>query len=265
MEMKWKLVGWIALGAVLACAIQAMAAVRQEAKQKTDAEKEREIKEKNEKAKASNKLIPLANSALLNKQWQQAEDLLKQLIELNPDTWNYRQGMGTAQLNLGQYEDALKSFDAGIQFAQRELESDPPDADAVNAKPGIAMMLTSQGNAYLKLKKNDLAIAAYAKAAAMAANPAMAYFNLCATQYNMGNMAEAEAACEKSIAADPKNADAYFIKGSALYGDGKIDAKGVYVLPTGTVEALKKYLELAPEGPHAADVKAMLDAAGIKL
>jgi len=262
--MKWKLAGWVALGALLACAACAGAQGGQENPQKSDADKERTIKEQNAKAKESNKLIPLANAALLNKQWQQAEDLLKKLIEINPDVWSYRQGMGTAQMNLGQYEDALKSFDVGISLAQKELESKPPDADAVNAKPGIAMMLTFEGNAYIKLKKNDLAIAAYTKAAAMDPNPALAYFNLCATQYNIGNMADAVAACDKAIAADPTKADAYFIKGSALYGGGKLDAKGNYILPPGTVEALKKYLELAPTGGHADDVKAMLEAAGIK-
>jgi hypothetical protein len=36
-------------------------------------------------------------------------------------------------------------------------------------------------------------------------------------------------------------------------------------LPPGTVEALKKYLELAPDGGHASDVKAMLEAAGVRI
>ena len=262
--MKWKLAGWVVVGALLACSAYAAPQGGQENSQKTDADKDRAIKENNAKARASNKLIPQANAALLNKQWQQAEDLLKQLVEINPEIWNYRQGLGTAQMNLGQYEDALKSFDVGIKLAQKELESKPPDGDAVNVKPGIAMMLTFEGNAYIKLKKNDLAIAAYTKAAAMDPNPALAYFNLCATQYNVGNVEGAEAACDKAIAADPKKADAYFVKGSALYGDGKLDAKGKYILPPGTVEALKKYLELAPEGAHASDVKAMLDGVGVK-
>jgi hypothetical protein len=30
-------------------------------------------------------------------------------------------------------------------------------------------------------------------------------------------------------------------------------------VPPGTVEALKQYLVLAPDGPHVQDVKAMLD------
>jgi len=70
--------------------------------------------------------------------------------------------------------------------------------------------------------------------------------------------------CDKAIAADPKKADAYFIKGSTLFGSGKLDAQGKYIVPPGTLETLKKYLELAPDGAHAGDVKAMLEAAGVK-
>jgi len=264
--MKWKVAGWIALAALLAWAAQAGT----QSGQASDADKAHAAKAQNEKAIASNALIPQLNSAVENKQWTQAEGLSKQLIELNPEMWPYRQAMGTAQLNLGKYDDAVKSYDAGIKLAQAEMESkalasDTANADRAKAKTGVALMLTNQGNAYLKLKKNELAVAAYTKAAELDPNPAVAYFNLCATQYNMGNMAAAETVCEKAIAADPKKADAYFIKGSALFGDGKLDAQGKYLLPPGTVEALKKYLELAPDGGHVSDVKAMLEAAGVKI
>jgi tetratricopeptide (TPR) repeat protein len=119
-------------------------------------------------------------------------------------------------------------------------------------------MLTQQGNAYLKLRKNKEAMAAYTKAAEMSPNPALAYFNLCATHYNMGNMDSAEAVCDKVIALDPTKADAYFIKGSAMFVKGKLDANNKYVVP------LKKYLELSPDGPHAGDVKAMLEMQRVK-
>ncbi|HEY5348003.1 MAG TPA: hypothetical protein VIJ72_07410 [Rhizomicrobium sp.] len=91
-------------------------------------------------------------------------------------------------------------------------------------------------------------------------SPGSAYFKLCATQYNMGKAADAIAACDRAIEADPTLADAYFVKGSALYGNGTLDRNNKYILPPGTLEALKKYLELAPDGVHAADVHAMLDA-----
>src|SRR5581483_3555773 len=108
-------------------------------------------------------------------------------------------------------------------------------------------------------------IAAYEKAAALDPNPGTAYFNICATMYNTANMEGAVVACDKAIAADPTKADAYFIKGSSLYGSGKLDKDGKYVPPPGTADALNKYLELAPNGAHAADVKAMLDALGVKI
>jgi tetratricopeptide (TPR) repeat protein len=89
---------------------------------------------------------------------------------------------------------------------------------------------------------------------------AVTYFNSCATFYNLGKMDEAIAACDKAIALDPNKADAYFIKGSALFGNGTIDGSGKYQVPPGAVEALNKYLALAPNGPHAPDVHAMLDS-----
>jgi hypothetical protein len=93
-------------------------------------------------------------------------------------------------------------------------------------------------------------------------NPATAYFNLCATQYNAGNVGGALTACDKAIAADPSKADAYFIKGSLLIGESKTDSSGKVIAPAGAAEALKRYLELAPNGPHASDVKQLLSFIG---
>jgi len=36
-------------------------------------------------------------------------------------------------------------------------------------------------------------------------------------------------------------------------------------VPPGTIEALKKYLELAPEGGYVADVKAMVETLDVKI
>lgn len=119
----------------------------------------------------------------------------------------------------------------------------------------------SAGNANLKLKKNDAAIAAYTKAAALDPNPAVACFDLCAVMFNIGQpAAKIVPFCDKAIAADPKKADAFFIKGSSLYGEGALDKSNKYVVPPGAVETLKQYLVLAPGGPHVADIKLMLDA-----
>jgi tetratricopeptide (TPR) repeat protein len=196
-----------------------------------------------------NSLVAKAQAALDAKQWPEAEAALKQLVVSEP-RWEYSEALGTAQTNQGHYADSLASYQRAIELAQN------------NASPAaMAQIYVMTGNANLKLKKNDAAIAAYNRAAELSPNPAVAYFNLCATMYNMGQpAAKTAAACDKAIAADPKKADAYFVKGSSLFGEGTVDKNKKFVVPPGTVEALKQYLALAPDGPHVQDVKAMLDS-----
>jgi tetratricopeptide (TPR) repeat protein len=195
-----------------------------------------------------NALVAKAQAALDAKQWPDAEAALKQLTSSEP-RWEYSEALGAAQMNQGHYADSLGSYQRAIDLAQKNADT-----------AAMARIYTMIGNANLKLKQNDAAIAAYNKAATLSPNPAVAYFNLCATMYNMGQpAAKTVAYCDKAIAADPKKADAYFVKGSSLYGEGAVDTSKKYVVPPGTVEALKQYLALAPDGPHVQDVKAMLD------
>jgi tetratricopeptide (TPR) repeat protein len=196
-----------------------------------------------------NALVAKAQAALDAKQWPDAEAALKQLSSSEP-RWEYFEALGAAQFNQGHFADSLVSYQHAIELAGK------------NASPAaMAQIYTTIGNANLKLKKNDAAIAAYNKAATLSPNPAVAYFNLCATMYNMGQpAAKTVPACDKAIAADPKKADAYFVKGSSLYGEGALDKSNKFVVPPGALAALKQYLVLAPDGPHAQDVKAMFDA-----
>jgi tetratricopeptide (TPR) repeat protein len=196
-----------------------------------------------------NALVAKAQAALDAKRWPDAEAALKDLLKSEP-RWEYSQALGNAQFNQGHYADALGSYQHAIDLAQN------------GATPAATTVLyTMIGNANLKLKQNDAAIAAYNKAAALGVNPAVSYFNLCAIMYNIGQpAAKTVAACDKAIAADPKKADAYFVKGSSLYGEGKLDKNNKFTPLPGAVDALKQYLVLAPDGPHAQDVKSMLDA-----
>ena len=58
-------------------------------------------------------------------------------------------------------------------------------------KVGLGQMLNSEGNLLIKLKKYDEAISVFSQAAESAAYPAMPYFNLCATYYNLKRSQEA--------------------------------------------------------------------------
>jgi tetratricopeptide (TPR) repeat protein len=222
------------------------------------------MKGERDKAINENALIAQLNPALQAKDWATAEPILTKLIALNPNRWDYQQALGNAQFSEGKFDEAVATFEKAIPIAENATKTDPK-ADPAKAKAGVAQMLTSEGNAYLKLKKNDKAIETFTKAASMDPNPGTAYFNICATQYNSGNTQGALVACDKAIAADPNRADAYFIKGSLMLADSKQDKEGKLQAPAGTSEALNKYLELAPDGPHANDVKAMLQAIGAKI
>ncbi len=222
------------------------------------------LKAEREKGLNINALISQYNAAQTAKNWQEAADILKKMIAAEPNRWEYQKALGDTQLNLGQYQEAADTYEKVIPLAENATKTDPK-ADPAKAKVAVGQMLTNEGNAYLKLKKNDKAIEAYTKAASLDPNPGTAYFNICATQYNTGNTQGALAACDKAIAADPNKADAYFIKGSLMVGDSKLDKDGKLQAPPGASEALNKYLELAPDGPHAGDVKAMLQAIGAKI
>jgi len=209
-------------------------------------------------ASAVNTRMAQALAALLDRRWPDAETLLKQLIAASPDAppWELYQALGRAQVGLRKYADAVRTYDQGIALAKQRPDS---TGEPAPVRAGLEQMLTAQGNAYLMLKQTDQAIARFNEAASISPNPGTALFNISATLYNLGDMDGAAKAADRAIAADPKKADAWFIKGSALYGSGHLEGSR-YVVPPATVAALRKYLELVPEGGHAIDVKAMLDA-----
>ncbi|HSM87706.1 MAG TPA: tetratricopeptide repeat protein, partial [Candidatus Limnocylindrales bacterium] len=159
-----------------------------------------------------------------------------------PTQWGPYQVLGGLFTSANRPKDALKTYEKGIATAQETLEERP---DAGPAKTGLGQMLNSEGNLLVQLKQYDGAIAAFTRAASLSLYPATPYFNLCATYYNLKREQEALAACEQTISSDPNMADAYYIKGSILFGKGHVE-HGKYVVPPGTIESLKKYLENAP-------------------
>lgn len=153
------------------------------------------------------------------------------------------------------YNDAVTSYKKVI------------DLNAASKKPSPEVAGTAYnqlGQAYAKMGNGKDAADDYELAAkAQPANAAQYYFNEAATLYNAGKTAEAGAAADKAIAADPKKAEAYYIKGQSLIGGATVDPKTQKITaPPGCVEAYQTYLELAPDGPHAADVKGILAGIG---
>lgn len=205
------------------------------------------------------------DQAMLAKDWPAALAAAQQLVDANATSVNLYL-LGTAQLyaTTGQADAAplelcLATYDRALAVAQQEkpAEGQPDQA----WKDGVAQIYVGRGNALLKLKRIPDAVDNYNRAAELSSNPGKAYFNICAVMYNNGDTANSAAACRKCVQADPTNANAWFVLGSDLFADAKIDSTGKVTITAETRQALQKYLELAPDGPHAADVKAMLQMA----
>jgi tetratricopeptide (TPR) repeat protein len=184
-----------------------------------------------------------------------AIEACNQAIAADPNQWEFYQLLASAQIMAGKNPEALQTYDKGIEAAHKSLEAKP---DSPRSKNGLGQMLTAKGNLFSRMEKYDEAIAAFTEAAASSVYPALPYYNLCATYYNISRMDDAVAACDKAIAGDPSMADAYYIKGATLFGKGHLES-GRYVCPPQTEDVLNKYLGLAPFGPHANAVRGMLE------
>jgi len=162
-------------------------------------------------------------------------------------------GMGDAQTG----DDKTKSYDQAIVNYNKSLA----------LKPGDAGVYNQIGNLYGKEKKIPEATDALTKAAQ--ADPSMApkaYFNMGANLVNGGQPEKATDFFKKATEADPNYSEAWFQYGNGLMAQGKVDPKsGAVTYPPDTAPALKKYLELNPNGSHAVDATAMLQAMGEKI
>jgi tetratricopeptide (TPR) repeat protein len=224
------------------------------------------VKADNEKIAAMNEYIKQYMAAAQAQNWPEAQKALQQLLAVDPNTtrWELYQRLADAQDHNNQQADALRTLDKGIQLAQAiaagTAPKDPhnPNADPAKAKAGMGQMLVAEGNIYVKLGSPEMATPLFSQATQDNPSPALAYYNLCAVEFNANKLDDAVSACDKSLAADPSRAEAWFLKGSALYKSGKTDSGKT------AVEALNKYLELDPNGQHANDAKTILQAVAQK-
>ncbi|WP_263383245.1 tetratricopeptide repeat protein [Granulicella arctica] len=156
------------------------------------------------------------------------------------------------------FNDAITSYKKAIELNAASKKPSPDTAAAAE---------NQMGQAYGKMGDSKNAADAYDTAAkALPANAGMYYFNEAATLYNAGKIDDAGAAADKAIAADPKRADAYYIKGQSLIPKASVDSKTQKITaPPGCVEAYQQYLELSPDGPHAQEVKDILTGIGAQV
>jgi tetratricopeptide (TPR) repeat protein len=175
------------------------------------------------------------------------------------------------------YSEAYTDFQKAIDLRKTAM------SNAASQKPGqagkapevsdqtrLAAYYDNLGSAASKSGKSAEAAEAYKQALAL--DPAHAghyYVNMGIALMNAPGDPNAHKesldAFDKAIAADPNNADAYYLKGSGQMQSVTMDSSGKMIPPEGTVESLKKYLELQPNGPHAQEAKDILAALGTKV
>jgi tetratricopeptide (TPR) repeat protein len=196
------------------------------------------------------------NQAMMAKDWSGAIATAQQLVAQKATSLNLKY-LGNAQLYSGASDAALATYDQALAAADKEKPAQGPAM--AGWKDGLSQIYIGKGNALLKLKRTAEAIKLYNQSAELASNAGKAYFNVCAVLYNNGNTQDSAAACRKCVQADPTLANAWFVLASDLFADLPVTAQGKVQASPETKEALEKYLALAPDGPHAADTKAMLD------
>jgi tetratricopeptide (TPR) repeat protein len=242
-----------------------------------------EYKKKNAEVVAGNTKIQNLNALLSQARadnkagnYDSAITAMKQATETKPDEGILWVTLGDAQLGSG--ETAAKAAkaagtsptDAAILQKYTDAAASykkAADLNAASKKPNpetAGVAYNQLGKAEADLGDAKASSDSYEQAAkAQPEKAGMYYFNEAATLYNSGKLTEAGAAADKAIAADPKKADAYYIKGQALIPQATVDPKTQKIVaPPGCVEAYQEYLELAPDGSHAADVKGILEGIG---
>jgi tetratricopeptide (TPR) repeat protein len=157
-----------------------------------------------------------------------------------------------------------KRLDSAVESYQKavDLKKATPDKDPAKQAQNLAAYYNNLADAYYRSKKIDDAVKTYELAAQTDPTAAaQAYFNIGAVLTNSGKPDEANAAFDKSLAADPNRAEAYYQKGLNLLGKATLQGDKT-IAPPGTAEAFQKYLELSPTGPNADSAKALLASIG---
>lgn len=192
--------------------------------------------------------------------YNEAIQKLNEGAQMDPNQVAIWDSLGEAYAGLGNTQtgdEKNKSYDQAIDSYKKGLAIKPDDAAVYN----------QIGNLYGAEKKMPEATEALNKAAQL--DPSMAakaYFNMGANMVNGGHPAEAADFFKKATDADPNYAEAWYQYGSLLMMKGSVDPKtGQQTYPPDTATALKKYLELQPNGKHAQEATAMLQAMGEKV
>jgi len=221
-----------------------------------------EVKAKNAEVLKENSQIKNLNADLIkarqdnkDKNYTEADSLMTRDTGAKPDAAVLWVELGIAQKGEKKYTEAATSLQKAIDLDKASKKPNPDLQSAAGDSLGEALALAG------KIPEAQAAYDAAAQADPKSA--AVRYGNEAIIMDRVGNIDATVAAADKAIAADPSKPIPYYLKGKALINKATVDPKtNKIVAPPGCAEAYQKYLELAPDGPFAADAKSVLTEMG---
>jgi len=165
--------------------------------------------------------------------------------------------------NLGQAYEYAGRFEEAAGAFQKAVELSPQAPYYEHLSTNLASAAAAQTDSKAIEAKVAEAGAGCDKVASIdPTGTARCWKNVGIILSNKGRLKEAIAPLQKAAQADPKDAQTWFLLGSAY--SAAIDTKQqgekmIYIIPSGTAEAYQKSIDAAPTGPYAAQAKAMLE------
>ncbi len=167
--------------------------------------------------------------------------------------------------NLGQAYDRDGQEQQAVDAYQKAIDLQPTAGTYGSQSTALANLAVSQTDPAVAQQKLADAGADCDKAAALDPSPGAAkacWKNIGIVLSNKGDLKDAIPPLQKATLADPKDAQTWFLLGSAYTGtiDSKQEGdKMTYIIPPGTSDAYQKCVDADPNGPYAAQCKAMID------
>jgi tetratricopeptide (TPR) repeat protein len=172
-----------------------------------------------------NQILELAIIAHRNGNIDEAENLYRQILTIQPMHAKSHNNLGVLSNFRGRIEEAEKSFKKAIEL-----------------KPDYAEAHFNLANKIANTKKFEEAEKIYRKAIELKPDYAAAYFNLGNTQKKLGKLDETEISYKKVVALKPDYAQAHYNLGVTLKGlkklnDAEVSFKQAIILKSDYVEA----------------------------
>jgi tetratricopeptide (TPR) repeat protein len=167
--------------------------------------------------------------------------------------------------NLAIAQNLSGHYDESISTYQKAIELNPQAGYYAGLSQALANSVATQTDPAAVTAKITEAGSNCDKAAALdptPANNARCWKNIGIVLTNKGDLKDAIGPLTKATQVDPKDAQAWYLLGSAYTGtiDTKQEGnKMTYIIPPGTADAYQKCIDADPNGPYAAQCKSMLD------